>query len=345
MGKMALLVVLGLSMAVGIIAYTINLSKKQLAENVVGFDKYTTARNIAHTGVNMMLRRMDRGDTSIVNKVNRGEIAAISINVMAGQCSVYMKLKNPPPSLDTVDMTSKSRFMDSSYKMILRLKRTPKPFPEVGGALSIASQPFGFNMNGNPHIYGENYNMDGTRGNTALDTNGVAVTSSAESSTVATEAGSRITGDPKSVVVNPVDNPISYVNEYISGADVVFANGSNNTGNYGSPTNPVIGYADGTVKFGGSGKFYGVLVVHGTIEFVGTFDFYGLVIAYGDDNVINVSTTSGNPQIWGAMIVTGAPGSNFRMNGTADIRYSVEALNMAHFINKMQAYQVIWWFE
>jgi hypothetical protein len=99
------------------------------------------------------------------------------------------------------------------------------------------------------------------------------------------------------------------------------------------------------VQFGGNGAFYGVLVVHGTIDFRGTFDLYGLVIAYGDDNVINVSTSAGTPQIWGGMIVTGLPGSNFTMKGTADIRYSVEALNMAHFINKMQAYQVIWWFE
>ena len=344
MGKMALLVVLGLSIAVGIISYTINKSTQQLTENVVGFDKYTTARNIAHTAVNMMLRRMDKGDTSIVNKVNRGEVASISINVMAGQCSVYIKTKNPPPSLDTIDMTSKSKYMDSSYTMKLRLQRTAKPFPAIGGALSIASAPFGFDMNGTPHIYGENYNMDGTRGNTALDTNGIAVTTSAESSIVAA-FGSKITGDPKSVVVNPVDNPISYVREYIEGADIVFANGSNNSGTYGSKTNPVIGYADGEVKFGGNGKFYGVLVVHGTLDFVGTFDFYGLVIAYGDDNVINVSTSAGTPQIWGGMIVTGLPGSNFTMKGTADIRYSAEALNMAHFIDKMQAYKVIWWYE
>jgi hypothetical protein len=343
MGKTALLVVLGLAISVGIITYTINHSTGYLVENVSGFDKHTSARNIAHTGINMMLRVFDR-DTSVVGRLKAGQTIWQINTVMAGRCSVSAHLIHPP-ALDTLNITSKSKYMDSSYTINLRLKSFPKPFPGVNSALGLASAPFNFNMNGTPHIYGENYNMNGSRGNTAYDTNGVSVISKAESTVVANAGGSRITGDPKSVVVNPPDNPISYVPEYIAGADVVFGNGSNNNGNYGSAANPVIGYADGNVKFGGNGTFYGVLIVHGTLDFVGNFDMFGLVIAYGDSNVISVSAASGTPQIYGGVIATGPANSSFTMKGTTDLRYSVEALAMAKGIGKMQAYKVISWYE
>ncbi|MBI3765115.1 MAG: hypothetical protein HY277_01260, partial [Ignavibacteriales bacterium] len=191
---------------------------------------------------------------------------------------------------------------------------------------------------------GENYNMDGSRGNAADDTIGVTVTTAAESVLVA-GYDSKITGDPNNIRVMPPDNPANYVNEYISGADIVFPNGSNNNGNYGTKANPVLGYADGSVTFGGNGTFYGVLIIHGAVEFVGTFKMYGLIIAYGESNTVEVNADLGTPQIYGGLLATGPVGSQFEMKGTADMRYSKEALTMAKFITKLQAYRVMWWYE
>ncbi|MBI5020487.1 MAG: hypothetical protein HZB59_03540 [Ignavibacteriales bacterium] len=340
---MALLIVLGLSVVVGIISFNINRSKNQLSENVTGFMKYSTSRNIAHTGVNLLLRRLDTNDSSVVNPLERNEIAKIVPSVMAGKCTVTVQVVDPV-TRKLFDMTSRAFYMDTIYRMKLRLSRSPKPFPKINSAVGLCSDGFQLNFNGNPHIYGENYNMNGTRGNSALDTNGVSVISKAESLLIAGSSG-YITGDPKKIIVNPPDDPGSYVPEYISSADVVFANGSNNTGNYGTPSTPIIGYVDGKAKFGGGGKFYGVLIVHGDIDFVGTFDFYGLVIAYSENTTVEVSSATGTPQIWGAVLATGPSGSSLTMKGTADIRYSVEALQMATFINKMQAYRVVSWYE
>jgi len=344
MGKTALILILGLSVTVAIITATMNRSTRNLLENVSGFDRHTTARNIAHTGVNMMLRQIDK-DTSVWGRLKNGQSVILSLSVMGGQFADTAKLRHAPAT-DSLDITSKSRFLDSTYTIKLLLKSYPKPFPGVGSALALASSPFNFSLEkGKPHIYGENYNMDGTRGNAAYDTIGVAVTTVAESAAVATNGGSQITGDPSAVKVTTPDDPAAYIPEYISGADVVFANGSNNNGNYGSATNPVIAYAKGKVSFGGNGSFYGVLVVQGTLDFSGTFDFYGLVIAYGDSNVIDVSTSAGTPQIYGGIIATGPANSSFTMKGTADVRYSVEALAMAKGIGKMQAYKVQSWYE
>lgn len=343
MGKMALLIVLGVSVTLGIIGYTLNSNKTMMIERVAGFQKYATARNIGHTGVNMILRSLDKNDTTLLNTMHAGRKAIRVTDVMAGKCSVAIWLPDLSDP-DTVHMDLSASFMDSVYGMKIKLRRSPKPFPKVGAAVSLASAGIAFQMNGNPKIYGENYDMDGTRGAAGGDTMGVATKTAADSAVVATYAAN-ITGDPMKITATPPEDPSPYVNEYISAADIVFANGSNNSGVYGSEAAPVIGYANGTVKFGGNGKFYGVLVVNGKVDFVGTFDLYGLVICYGNDIEIEVSTSAGTPQIWGGLIMTGALGSKFTMKGTADFKYSVEALEMAKYIGKMQAYQVIRWYE
>jgi hypothetical protein len=229
--------------------------------------------------------------------------------------------------------------------MNLRLFRAPVPFPGVNAAVNLASSPISFNMQGTPGIDGRNWDMNGTLNpDRTSDTNGVAVVSPAESLTVA-PFGSKINGDPKKITTQTPPDPGPYIPQYIAAADVTFPDGSNNNSSYGSAAAPLIGYVDGDVSFAGNGAFYGILVVHGSVTFNGTFDMYGLVIAYGDNSTISVSTSSGTPAIWGAIIETGPPGSAFTMKGTADVRFSKQALHMAQFINKLQAYRVLRWYE
>src|SRR6266571_6595835 len=137
MGRMALIIVLALSLTVGIVGYTLNQSKTGLVENVTGFDKYANARNIAHTGVNMVLRKLDRNDTSIINPMLvRKQTAWLVANVMSGVCSVSIKLANPS-FLDTVEITSRSHFMDTARVMNVRLHRQPVPFPFINEAVGL----------------------------------------------------------------------------------------------------------------------------------------------------------------------------------------------------------------
>src|SRR6267143_1786754 len=344
MGRLALVMVLGLSLTVGIVGYNLNRSKTGLIENVSGFDKYTNARNIAHTGVNMILRRLDRNDTSMIGPLTRSQTAWLYTNVMSGLCTVSVKLSSPP-ALDTIEIVSKSKYIDSAYTMKLRLFRAPVPFPGVNAAVNLSSSPISFNMNGNPSIDGKNWDMNGSLNpDRTSDTNGVAVVSAAESLTVAPYS-SKIVGDPKKITTQTPPDPGPYIPQYIAAADITFPDGSSNNGVYGSAAAPLIGYVDGNAKFAGNGSFYGILVVHGSIEFNGTFDMYGLVIAYGDESTISFSTSAGTTAISGAVIETGPPGTNFTMYGTADVRFSKQALHMAQFINKLQVYRVLRWYE
>ncbi len=344
MGKMALLMVVAVALSVGIVGYTLNKSKMNLTTRVAGFEKYTYARNIAHSAVNMTLRAFDRNDTTVIYPLERKQTVTLDRSMMGGTSTVIVKLVSAL-TRDTLDLFSRAVYNDSSYYMRLRLRRGPKPFPGVGACVGFASAGIDYNVDGKPHfITGMNYNMDGTRGDMARDTFGVCTKTVLDSIEVATEDYSRISGDPRGIAAIPPDNPAAYINEYIAMADFVYPNGSNNNGNYGSKYAPVIGFANGSVKFGGGGTFYGVLIVNGTLEFSGNFTIYGLVLCYGSDIVISVSTSAGTPSLYGGLIMYGAPGSDFTLKGTPNFYYSYEALQMAMYIGKMQAYQVLEWY-
>lgn len=346
MGKMALMIVLGLSVAVGIIGYTINRSKSQLVVNVAGFDKYTMARNIAQTSVNMMLRRMDSKDRSILDSIVPGGIARMVTNVMGGRCSLTIKLANPA-YLDTVDLTAHARFMDSTRYMKLRLRRRPVPFPLVNAAVGLRIPDVDqFLMSGTPFIDGRNHDANG---NLIVPTDtssraGVAVLNPTDTTQVLAYA-SKIDGTKDVVIDSSMPNPAAFVAEYISAADTMFTSGtygSNMT--WGTRTIPWIVYADGNVTFNGNIEGWGILVVRGNLTLAGTFMFHGLVIAYNDIS-IDVTFAKGTPDIVGGLLMSGSAGSDFGMKGNSGIVFSREALEIAKYVSKLQEYRVVWWYE
>jgi hypothetical protein len=339
MGRLAIIIVMALVVTVGVISFSLNKSKTFTVENVAGFEKYTSARNFAHAGVNLMLHRLDV-DTTYVSALNSNQKIWLVKDFNSGLCSVSIQLKSYP-ALDTVNMLSKAIYGDTVYRMHLTLQRFPKPFPSVGAAVNIGASPMAFDMNGAPRIDGRDHLLTGgLTPSRTTDTTGVAVTTSAES-TLVSVFNSKLTGDPTKIKTQPVDDPALYVNEYILGADYDFPNGVYSSA-YGSATAPVIGYAHGNVKFNGTGSFYGVLVVDGNLELAGSFNIYGLVICSGVTNTI--TTSSGTPMILGGIILPSTC-TSFTMSGNSDMNYSTEALRIARFTTKLLAYKVMKWYE
>ncbi len=348
---MALILVMSLSFTAGIIGYSINISKSSTVENVSGFHKYTTARNIAHTGVNMMLRILDKNDTSYLNPLQQGKRVWMVRQLMSGVCSVSIRLKNPA-FMDTLEMTSKALFMDTAKSMALRLRRQPVPFPVIGAAVGLRVPLVDFQMNGTPNIDGRNHDIDGNLlPPSADDLPGVGVLTSIPDSANVAAYGSKINGS-EDVNVDPgMSDPSLYVNDYISAADRVYTSGtygSNMT--WGSAAAPEIVYCNATagkVKFTGTISGYGVLVVRGSIEISGNFKFRGLVIGYNDVDIEKdtIALTTGTPDIIGGVLMGGNSGSRFQMKGNDKISYSKEALEMAKYINKLQVYRVMRWYE
>ncbi|HLF13872.1 MAG TPA: hypothetical protein VI932_03150 [Bacteroidota bacterium] len=336
---MAIIIVIGLSLTVGIVGYSLNNSKTGTIENVAGFDKYTMTRNMAHTAVNMALRALDRNDSLFVATRH------LQTNIMGGASTVSMSYPFFP-ALDTVDLTATSTFMDTTRLMRLRLHRKPVPFPIIQEAVGLRVPNVNFSMNGNPQIDGRDHTMAGLLlPPSAKDKPGVGFLTAADTADAAPYA-SKIDGTPQDAVYDTtIADPGAYVDEYISAADRLFATGVYGSNMiWGSPVTPWIVFCDGDVKFTGNIDGWGILLVRGSLTLAGTFKFRGLVIAY-QETTIDVQFATGTPDVVGGLIMSAASGGKFEMKGNSAAVYSSEALEMAKYINKLQVYRVVRWYE
>jgi hypothetical protein len=342
MGRMALIIVLGLTVTVGIISFSLNKAKTGTVENVAGFHKYATARDIAHTSINMALRALDRNDSVFL------ATKSMNVSTMGGSASLTFSYPNVS-SLDTIDMQTTATYMDSVKSMSIRLYRTPVPFPVIGEGVGLHVDSVNFDMDGASRIDGHNHDVDGNLLPPSSDDKpGVGVIRAGDTTTVLRDA-SKIDGTRDVVVDSAMSDPGLYVDEYINAADRVFTGPTTIGGSqvWGSQSAPWIVYCDGTaglVKFDGNIVGWGILVVKGNLTFTGTFQFHGIMIASNDVQV-DVSFSSGTPNIIGGVLMSGAKGSEFFMKGNSKIDYSKDALNLAKFINKLQVYRVMRWFE
>jgi hypothetical protein len=339
MGRMAIIIVIGLSLTVGIVGYSLNNSKTGMIENIAGFDKYAMARNIAHTAVNMALRALDRNDSLFI------AAKSMSTSVMGGSATVTISYPFTP-RIDTMDLTASAKFMDTTRLMKLRLHRRPVPFPAIRQAVGLRIPNPNFNMVGTPDIDGHDHRMNGSPlPPSANDLPGVGVMNPADTSIIAPFAG-KIDGSPKDIVGDTaITDPLGFVNDYIAAADITFGPGVfGGDRTWGSADAPVIVFCDGDVKFTGKISGYGIMVVRGKLTLAGTFVFRGLVLAY-QDTEIDVSFSTGTVEVIGGLIAAGPAGSKFEMRGTSAMLYSREALDMAMYINKLQVYRVMRWYE
>ena len=357
MGKMALLIVLGLSVVVGIITFSINRSKSDLSESVSGFDKLTNVKNIAHTAVNMILRRIDDRDTSITNHLEVGKVdsAVMIANISRGRCSVSVRLTNINFS-DTLDIRCRARYMDSTHYMKIRMRRQPVPFPMVQEALGLRVPDVKFTIKGTGNnkgfIDGRNHDENGVL-TARPDTNdkpGVGVLAAKDTTDVLVYADN-INGT-KDVVVDPaLFDPRVYVDEFVNAADRTYINGSTIAGptTWGTKTAPEIVYCEGDVHISGTVTGWGILVINGDLQITGKIDFHGLVIVYKESviDVVDVLETGGGSgaNIIGGMMMAGPAGSSFEMRGSQQTLYSKAALDLAKMIGHLQWYTVLSWYE
>lgn len=341
MGRTALLLVLGLGAAFGVIGINLRNSGSQATEYQVGYHKYASARNLARTAVHARLRAIDRGESltgRLDGSFNDGDFYTI-----------VDTLSTP----DTIVMNAFSQFEESTYTMRLKLYRYSKPFPEVNSAVGIRASPVDFRLQGSAKIDGRDHDPDG---NLTGDPGkpGVAVMTSADSTTVMNNGGSSgITGNPKVAVDTTTSDPLDYVQEYLNNYDYRYTQADspiNQNITWGGPDDPkiVVCYTPDTtvsVKFNGTCEGWGILVVHGDLNLAGTFTWHGLVIAYGDQSQIRVTASTGTPEIYGGLIMSGGPNSSFSMKGNVNMAYSSQSLEMARWIKKLLAYRIMEWYE
>jgi len=294
--------------------------------------------------VNMMLRKLDRNDSTIISPMNAGGTPMIVTNIASGICSVSIKLGNPAFK-DTVDIWAKSRFMDSTRTMNVRLRRQPIPFPMVNEAVGLNATNVGFSMTGSASIDGHNNDIAGNLlAASSNDKPGVGVITPGDTTTVL-QYKNKIDGTVDAVRDSTMTDPSQFVGDYINAADYTYTTGSYGSGmTWGSVNTPAIVYCNGTINFQGNIEGWGILVVSGKISMSGTFIFHGLLIAY-NDATIDLQFGIGTPTVVGAVLMGGTSGSQFTMKGSSNVSYSKDALDLAKYINKLQAYRVMYWYE
>jgi hypothetical protein len=339
MGRASIFLVMGLGVVFAIIGLNMEGSTSYLVKAQMGYSNYTIARDLARLAVHTTLRAYDRNLSPIPT----------SGAFNGGTYTVTTKTSG-----DTLWLTTKGTYADSSYTMNVKLLRTTKPFPKVNAALGIRATPVTFALSGKAQIDGQNYDSTGTRLIGTGNLPGVATMTKADSTTVKKAGGTLIVGSvPVKVDTSTVD-PLPYLNEYKLGADYTYNIGGTYTNmTWGTPTAPVIIYCNAgddptySLKFSGNVVGYGILVIRGNVQFNANFTFTGLVIVDGFNTQVQLGQ-SGTPQVVGGVIVAGNAGASISLKGTGTagkIMYSSAALKAASAIAKLQFYSIMEWYE
>ena len=338
MGRASLFLVFGLSLAFGIIGFSMHGSTNYLVVAQAGYTKYIYARNLARMAVHTTLRAFDRNLATIPTS---GTFNGGSYTVQYAE------------SGDTLWIATVGHYADSSYAMKTKLLRTTKPFPKVGAAIGIRATPVAFKIAGGATVDGHNYDSTGTNLVGSGDKPGVSTMVKSDSATVAS-AGSTIKGVPPVKVDTSTIDPKDFLDEYKANADYSYnIDGVYNSVSWGSAKNPAVVYCNAgddtsfSIKFTGDVIGYGILVVRGNVQFNGNFSFYGLVIIDGFNTMVQFGA-AGTPQIVGGVIVAGNAGASVTLKGTgsnAKVKYSTSALDQARQIGKLRYYSIIEWYE
>ncbi len=339
MGRAAVLMVIGLGIAFGIISNSMRSSMNTLTAYEVSYNKYSFARDLARTAIHATLRAYDRGLNPIPTT---GTFNTGSWNVQLTTVG------------DTLWMVSTGTYEDSSYTMNVELYRSTKPFPQSNSAIGIRAAPVNFKISGGASVDGHNWDITGTSLVGSGNKPGVTTMNVVDSTNVATAGGTNISGTPAVAVDTTTVDPNPFLAEYAANADYVYNTpGTYSGATWGSASSPVIVYCNAgadtsfAIKFTGAVLGYGILVVQGNVQFNGNFQFYGLVVVSGFNTQVQFGA-SGTPQIVGGLIVAGNAGASVTLKGTGTggkVKYSSAALNQAKNIGKLRYYKILSWYE
>lgn len=348
MGRTALLLVMGLGMAMGYIGFQMYRASENASDTQYAYLKYMQARNLARASIHAALRTYDRSQTPAVHSDTQFNNGAFRLDSL--ETSV---------NGDTVRMVSTGVYAESTYTMKVTLFRDTRPFPMPNSAIGIRASPVDFTMTGaQAEVDGRNYDETGTTLVGSGNLPGVATMTSSDSAEVIGEGAGRINGSVAVAKDTTTPNPGAYINEYLNNYDYYYTAGNipNPPGNvWGSPTNPVVVVCDSpadtnySCTINGNVTGYGVLVVKGNLVLGGTFNWYGLVICYGESNTVTFKE-NGTPGIVGGLIVAtpNGGGATLQLKGSGSqgkVRYSSAAIAKARNIGRLRFYTILDWYE
>jgi hypothetical protein len=357
MGNNAIFGVLGLMFLFYVINSTINERDKQGADVTYGYVKYTHARDISRNGINLALKVFADSIPVGSAPVGADTLTFVGDTVINGDYDGGHCVVNAYINGNIAYVRSRAKYEDSVYLVKTKMDRVPGDFPSIGSAMMIHVDSVDFSINNkknqNPYnaIDGRNWDSSGTVLVGSGDVAGVTVLTPHDSSTVAA-FGQQILGTQDVAVNDSMTDPAYYADLYKSLADLSITPTNPISGNLvlGNALNPKVVYISGgpdslhPLKISGTVEGWGVLVIEGSVEFAGNFTWHGLMIISGTSDV-NFSVSSGTPLFIGSVMITGPPHSSVAIKGNPQFKYSADALADAQFINKLQTWRILEWYE
>ena len=343
MGKMALLVVVGLTISLRFLTNTLLQRTFETMDIVNNYYGKVMVKNIAHSAMNYYLKQLYlnkslRGTFPEKNKYAEGSIDTVRITADSATTSVG----------DTVHVRVVAHYGGESSSMEVALLGASLFIPPVNSGLGFPDANPEIDMNGNPQINGDNHDKNGNPDGSCPDLPGIAVSSGSDSVGIVGDIGSKpgfvkgLGADPSVHVRDTVD-PSTYINPIISNADCTLTSGTYDTAQYGSESSPAVVYGKGDLKFTGGIVGHGILVIDGTLSLAGNFIWYGLVIVTGSN--AEIYNAVGTSKIRGGVII-GGNSIKARIRGSADIKYSCKVIeNIRNNTNSLVTFSMLSWYE
>ena len=341
MGKMAIILTMGLAVIIGFFVLRLNTNAREGLDTTLNMYENTQARLIANSGVEIFLEKMRRDKT-----INSGTY--LNNDLADGTYDIY--ITGPDTNLT---IRSVAHFMNVAHETIVKARRDPIKFPVPPGALYVsASAVSNVMMSGNFTVSGFNHDKLGNLVSTTTSTvPGLVVDNLADSvamvDVLKKHTTSNITGKgggTPNIAVKPqgVDWP-GISNELAFSADATVGGGKYTGGTFGTYAKPEITLINGDAEFTGNITGAGILVVNGNLKINGTFSYKGIVLAYKESAI--TTKLNGTGDVIGSLIVSGTAADLDISAGTFRALYSPEALNNAKTNLKSSRFKILSWWE
>lgn len=322
MGRMSLIIVLGLIIISGSIFVTVKKvdvrSNENIASNAYSVDRNFSAKDVLDHAIQLHLKQkgISDSDTSWLNC-----ITSISSE----------KISSSDAALDTVLFDAKVRINEIERPMKAYVVYNAKNYPYSPGSVNIHGNQARVSLVSVASIDGNNWKMDGSEGDDEYDKYGIALTR-ADTTNLKMDMGddtTKVYGINKTPSMTKIDEGYyedvdKYIQLYKGIADVTITDGDMPGGQYGTSDDPVVVYANGRTSMSGDVDGYGILAIEGSFSTTDTYtlDWKGLVICEPEADSSSVTLyLADSSAIYGSLVTDASAVSS--VNCVGEVSFAI----------------------
>ncbi len=322
MGKMVIILIVGLTIIVGIVSVSMVGRTTNGSKSSEASFKRTNAKNIASSAAEYYLRQL-KATPSL-----RGTFSIPSI--LNGSASV--QLSDWTYGSDSIRLVSIGYYTGAAETSSACIT-SGGDLPNINSAFDMnVPIVLSFSRSGTLDIDGRDHDINGVLLPPSVnDRPGIGLSNASEVSKILPAYAGNINGTTDVLAPVTITNPSTYIADLISRADYTYSGSDGNPHTWGSAVSPKIVYCAPTaMKFTNQCTGYGVLIIDATtFESTNKFTWRGLVIQYSTASDDCDWKTSNEMKIYGALVIYSVQDMVYESTGKAYIYRSKAALDLA----------------